>query len=53
MASSWSDARSRCTRLKQGAELASMEDQYQLNVVLGEDEQGNSCNKSVLQDLLI
>ena len=35
VASSWSDARNRCTRLRAGAELASLEDQYQLNTVLG------------------
>jgi len=43
VASSWSDARSRCTRLKQGAELASVEDQYQLNVVLGSPDLVTPC----------
>merc|ERR1739838_438599 len=43
VASSWSDARSRCTRLKQGAELASVEDQYQLNVVLGSSDLVTPC----------
>ena len=59
MASSWADARNRCTRLRQGAELASEEDQYQLNVVLGKKGGGKEgwamCCKydsGLIKDLL-
>ena len=53
VASSWADARNRCTRLRQGAELASVEDQYELNVVLGK-ERGVRCEILLwlYQDLL-
>jgi len=43
VASSWSDARNRCTRLRAGAELASLEDQYQLNTVLGSPDLLTPC----------
>ena len=55
MASSWSDARNRCNRLRQGAELASVEDQYQLNVILGKEGMEGVLKILLwlLQDLLI
>ena len=35
MASSWEDAENRCTKLRKGSTLASIEDHYELNVLLG------------------